>query len=76
MENDIDISKLTEEKPTGSHIMERTLHTITTMMIYPNGSMFVKKTISWLDKQQPVVKKKKAEPRKAIKSVLQDAEEH
>jgi len=52
-------------------IIERTLHTIHTIMVYPNGQIFLKKPISWLDKKGTIVKtKEKKKPVKLEQSHL------
>lgn len=41
-----------------NQIIERTLHTIHTIVVYPNGEIYLKKPVSWLDKKGNIVKKK------------------
>ena len=52
-------------------VIERTLHTIHTLRIYPNGEVYLKKSLSWFDKKGQVIKKKeKKEPIKMKEAVL------
>src|SRR3990167_5491302 len=58
-------------------IMERTMHTITQLRIYPNGQIFIKDCKSWMDKAGTIVKKKeKPKPIKVQQSILQEKEEY
>ncbi len=62
---------------TQQRIIERTLHTIHTIRLYPNGEIYVNKSVSWLDKKGTVVKKKKEKKIvKPKKSVLQQEESY
>ena len=55
---------LSSPKPSYyGRVTERTLWTLTTFTVYPNGMMFVKKAQSWFDKKQAVVKKKAPKPK-------------
>lgn len=58
-------------------IIERTMHTITTFKVYPNGQIFISKSQSWMDKAGIIVKpKEKQKPIEVQKSVLQAKEEY
>jgi len=54
----IKIEKKENSIPTGPRIIERTIHTIQTLKVYPNGEIFITKSVSWLDKKGMVVKPK------------------
>ncbi len=66
--------QLTQNTQQG--IIERTLHTIHTIRVYPNGDIYVNNPISWLDKKVNIVKSKKKKIVKPKKSVLQEIESY
>lgn len=56
-------------------VIERTIHTIHTLIIYPNGNIYLKKPMSWMDKKGNIVKKKeKKTPMKVKEAELQQEE--
>lgn len=65
----------THSSPQHTQITEHIIHTIHTLHIYPNGSVYIKKSISWMDGKNNVVKKKeKKGPIKAKVAELQEEE--
>lgn len=63
--------------PSPSGVIERTIHTIHRVLIYPNGQMWIKKSQTWMDKKGMIVKKKeKKAPVKVKKVELQKTEEY
>ncbi len=71
-------SQLTQElRTSGTQIIERTIHTLHTIHIYPNGQVYIKRSQSWLDKKGMVVKKKeKKAPVKIKESNLGEEERY
>lgn len=73
--SDSDFTDLLSKEQKKPSVIERTLHTIHTLVIYPDGSVYLKKPISWLDKKSNVVKKKeKKAPVKVEEAKLQKLE--
>ena len=58
-----------------SQVIERTIHTILKIKIYPDGSMYVNKAQSWVDKKGFVVKKKVVKKPVKLKDVELGEEE-
>ena len=44
--------------PSSAHVIEKKIHSILTVRIYPDGQMFISRSQSWIDKKDEIVKKK------------------
>ena len=74
MAPDEDFLNMVPEKKDNK-IVERTIHTIHTLRIYPDGKVFISKSISWLDKKGMVVKERKEKKPVKVKAAKIQKEE-
>ncbi len=56
-------------------VIERTIHTLQTIRVYPNGEVYLGKAMSWLDKKVKVIKKKEKKAPIKVETVVLAQEE-
>ena len=71
--SDDDFTNLVDDGKT--KVIERTIHTIQTLRIYPDGTVYLGKAMSWLDKKVKVIKKKETKPPIQVEAETLDEEE-